>query len=53
MKLGMWNVLLDGGSRISIILKELKKKLGLKKLQPVPFMVYVADQWKLQPIGLI
>ncbi len=52
-KFGVWNVLLDGGSGVDIISKNLGKKLELKRLQPIPFVVKMADQKKVQPLGLI
>lgn len=46
-KLGVKDVLLDGGSKVNIIFEELKQKLGLKKLQLAPFMVCMVDQRKV------
>jgi hypothetical protein len=47
------DVLLNGGSSVNIILKSLRKKLGLRRPQSNPFVVRVVDQPKAQPIGLI
>lgn len=52
-KLGVKDVVPDGGFRINIISKELRKKLRLRRPQLAPFMVCMADQRKVQPIGLI
>lgn len=52
-KLGMKDVLLDGGFGVNIIFKGLKKKLRLRRLQLTPFMVCMADQKKVQLIGLV
>jgi hypothetical protein len=38
---------------VNIISKSLRKKLGLKKPKPAPFVVRMVDQRKVQPIGLI
>jgi hypothetical protein len=46
------DVLLDGRSKINIIFEHLQKKLGLKKLELAPFMVRMADQRKVQLVGL-
>ncbi len=48
------DVLLDGGFNVNIIFFEsLKKKLRLRRLQLVPFVVQMVDQRKVQQIGLI
>jgi hypothetical protein len=41
------DVLLDGGSGVNIILKSLRNKLRLRKLQLASFMVRMANQWKV------
>ncbi len=46
-KLGMKDVLLDGGSRVNIIFEVLIKKLGLRRPQSIPCMVYTTNQRKL------
>jgi hypothetical protein len=33
--------------------ESLKKKLGLRKPKPTPFLIRMANQRKVQPIGLI
>jgi hypothetical protein len=43
-KLGVKDVLLDGKFGVNIISKELRKKVGLKRLQLAPFMAYMANQ---------
>ncbi len=47
------DVLINDGSNVNIVSKSLRKKLKLKKPQLAPFVVRMADQRKLQPIGLI
>jgi hypothetical protein len=42
-KLEVRDVLLDGGSNVNIISKSLRKKLGLKIPQSVPFLVQMVD----------
>jgi hypothetical protein len=46
-------VLLDGRSGVNIISESLRNKLRLKKLQLAPFVVCMANQHKVQPMGLI
>ncbi len=46
-------MLLNGGSNVNIISKSLKTKLKLKKPQPTSFVIHMADQWKVQLMGLI
>jgi hypothetical protein len=52
-KIEIRDVLLDGGFDVNIIFENLKKKLGLKRPQSIPFMVQMVDQRKVQQIGLI
>jgi len=47
------DVLLDNGYNVNIISESLRKKLGLKRPQSAPFVVRMAYQQKVQPIGLI
>jgi hypothetical protein len=47
------DVLLDGDSRVNVILEHLRRKLRLKKPHSIPFMVRMVDQWKVQLVGLI
>jgi hypothetical protein len=46
-------VLPDGGSRINIIIKQLRLKLGLAKLKPAPYNLRMANQTTTKPVGLI
>jgi hypothetical protein len=46
-------VLLDGGSVVSIITKQLRLRLGLSKLKPAPYNLRMADQSTTKPMGLI
>jgi hypothetical protein len=47
------DVLLNDGSRINIIYEHLWRKLGFKNPHPMPFMVRMTYQRKVQPVGLI
>ncbi len=47
------NVLLDGGSRVNIIIEQLRLKLGLLKLKPTPYNLKMADQTTIKLVGLI
>ncbi len=47
------DVLLDGGSGVNNISKSLKNKFRLRKPQLASFIVHMANQWKVQPMGLI
>jgi hypothetical protein len=38
------DVLLDGGSKVNIITKELRKKLGLPNPKPIPYHLRMANQ---------
>jgi hypothetical protein len=42
-KLGVKDVLLDGGANVNIIFKGFRKKLRLKRPQLAPFMVHMAN----------
>jgi hypothetical protein len=42
-KFGVQDILFDGGWCVNIILKSLRKKLGLRKLQPAPFVVRMVN----------
>ncbi len=46
-------MLLDGEFGVNIISKSLKKKLGLRKSQPNSFVIWMANQQKVQPMELI
>ncbi len=47
------DVLLDGGSGINIITKQLRLKLGLLKLKLAPYNLRIADETTTRPMGLI
>jgi hypothetical protein len=46
-------VLLDEGSRINIIIKPLKLRLGFPKLKPIPYNLKMVDQTTTKLVGLI
>jgi hypothetical protein len=46
-------VLLDGRSKVNIITKLLRLRLGLPKLKHVPYNLRMADQTTTKPMGLI
>jgi hypothetical protein len=41
------DILLDGGSRMNIISKHIRRKLGLKKSHLAPFMIRMVNQRKV------
>ncbi len=45
--------MLDGGSGVNIIIKQLKLKLGLPKPKPAPYNLRMADQTTTKLMGLI
>jgi hypothetical protein len=47
------DVLLDGGSRINIITKQLRLRLGLPKPKPAPYNLKMANQSTIILMGLI
>jgi hypothetical protein len=47
------DVLLDGGSGINIIIKQLRLKLGLPKLKLAPYNLRMENQTTTNPMGLI
>jgi hypothetical protein len=47
------DVLLDGGSGVNIITKQLRLRLGLPKLKPAPYNLKMANQITTKPMGLI
>jgi hypothetical protein len=47
------DVLLDGGSRVNIITKQLRLRLGLPKLKPTPYNLKMLDQTTTKLMGLI
>jgi hypothetical protein len=46
------DVLLDGGSKVNIIIKHLKLRLGLPKPKPTPYNLRMANQTTTKPMGL-
>ena len=46
-------VLLDGGSRVNILPASMYAELGSPKLADAPFQVKMADQRRLQPMGIL
>jgi hypothetical protein len=49
----MEDVLLDGGSKINIIIEQLKLRLGLPKPKPIPCNLRMANQTSTKPMRLI
>jgi hypothetical protein len=47
------DVLLNGGSRVNIIIKQLRLRLGLPKPKPAPYNLRMANQTTTKPMGLI
>jgi hypothetical protein len=47
------DVLIDGGSRINIIIENLKVQLSLSKPNPAPYNLHMVDQTIAKPLGLI
>jgi hypothetical protein len=47
------DMLLDGGSTVNIITKQLKLRLGLPKLKPTPYNLRMAYQTTTKLVGLI
>ncbi len=46
-------VLLDGGSKVNIIMKKLTVQLGFSKPKPTPYNLCMADQNITKPLSLI
>ena len=46
------NVLLDGGSGVNLMSNNLRKQLGLPQPKPSPYFLKMADQTRVQPVGL-
>ncbi len=44
---------MDGGSKVNIIIEQLKVKLGLLKPNPAPYNLRIANQTTTKLIGLI
>jgi hypothetical protein len=47
------DVLLDGGSKVNIIIEQLKLKLGFLKPKLAPYDLRMANQTTIKPMGLI
>lgn len=47
------DVLLNGGSKVNIITSELYKNLDYNMIESVPFTIKMANQQKVNPIGII
>ena len=46
-------VLLDGGSGVNILSEQMLAPLGITKWESAPFAVQMADQRRVQPLGLL
>lgn len=46
-------VLLDGGSGVNILLEMVYLSMAVQNLDPAPFQVKMADQRRLQPLGIL
>ena len=46
-------VLLDGGSGVNILPEIVYLSMAVQKLEPAPFQVKMADQRRLQPLGIL
>ena len=51
--MGIDGVLLDGGSKVNILSYQMLAPLGIKEWEPTPFLVRMADQRRVQPLGLL
>jgi hypothetical protein len=47
------DVLLDGGSKVNIIIEQLRVKLGLPKPKLAPYNLWIANQTTTKLVGLI
>jgi hypothetical protein len=47
------DVILDGGSRVNIIMEKLRVQLGLSKPKPALYNLCMADQTITKPLGFI
>lgn len=45
--------MIDGRSRLNIITDTFRRELGLKKTEPAPFTIKMADQRKVMPKEII
>lgn len=46
-------VLVGGGSGVNIMTYETMKKLGLSQLETIPFVIRLANQSRIKPIGIL
>ena len=46
-------VLLDGGSEVNILSEQMIEPLGITKRESSPFTIRMADQQRVQPLGLL
>ena len=46
-------VLLNGGSGVNILSEQMLEPLGITKWESAPFAVRMADQRRVQPLGLL
>ena len=46
-------VLLDGGSGVNILPEFMYRRWNLPKVEPVPFQLKMADQRRVQPLGIL
>ena len=47
------NVLLDGGSGVNVLSESMCARLGILRFEEVPFAVKMADQRRVQPLGIV
>ena len=47
------NVLVDGGSRLNMLLEHIMNRLGLSLMDPSPFIINMAYQTLAVPLGMI
>ena len=47
------NVLIDGGAGVNIVTKTNCEKFGWQDWLLVPFLVRMADQWRVRPLGIL
>ena len=46
-------VLIDGGSGVNIMTYDTMQKLGLTHIEPIPFVIRLADQRRIKPVGIL
>ena len=49
----VYGALLDGGSGVNVLSNSLCAELGITKFESAPFAVKMADQRRVQPLGLV